>query len=74
MRPHRRQPTRLLCPWDFPSKDTGVGCHSSIRILCIYIIEYYTAIFFTKKDEILPFVTTQMDLQGILLSEMSGGE
>ena len=21
------QPTRLLCPWDFPGKDTGVGCH-----------------------------------------------
>ena len=21
------QPTRLLCPWDFPSKSTGVGCH-----------------------------------------------
>ena len=20
-------PTRLLCPWDFPSKNTGVGCH-----------------------------------------------
>ena len=20
-------PTRLLCPWDFPSKGTGVGCH-----------------------------------------------
>ena len=19
--------TRLLCPWDFPGKDTGVGCH-----------------------------------------------
>ena len=27
LRPHRLQPTRLLCPWDFPSKDTGVGCH-----------------------------------------------
>ena len=25
--PHRLQPTRLLCPWDFPGKDTGVGCH-----------------------------------------------
>ena len=25
--PHRRQPTRLPCPWDFPSKITGVGCH-----------------------------------------------
>ena len=21
------QPARLLCPWDFPSKNTGVGCH-----------------------------------------------
>ena len=20
-------PTRLLCPWDFPGKHTGVGCH-----------------------------------------------
>ena len=24
---HGLQPTRLLCPWDFPSKDTGLGCH-----------------------------------------------
>ena len=25
--PHGLQPTRLLCPWDFPGKNTGVGCH-----------------------------------------------
>ena len=25
--PHRRQPTRLPCPWDSPGKNTGVGCH-----------------------------------------------
>ena len=25
--PHRLWPTRLLCPWSFPSKDTGMGCH-----------------------------------------------
>ena len=25
--PHGLSPTRLLCPWDFPSKNTGVGCH-----------------------------------------------
>ena len=25
--PHGLQPTGLLCPWDFPGKDTGVGCH-----------------------------------------------
>ena len=21
------EPARLLCPWDFPGKNTGVGCH-----------------------------------------------
>ena len=26
-RPHGLQPIRLLRPWDFPSKSTGVGCH-----------------------------------------------
>ena len=25
LRPH--EPTRLLYPWDFPDKNTGVGCH-----------------------------------------------
>ena len=25
--PHGLQPTRLLCSWDFPGKNTGVGCH-----------------------------------------------
>ena len=27
VRPHRWPPTRLLCPWDSPGKNTGVGCH-----------------------------------------------
>ena len=26
LRPQGPQPTRLLCPWDFPGKDAGVGC------------------------------------------------
>ena len=25
--PHGLQPTRLLHPWEFPGKSTGVGCH-----------------------------------------------
>ena len=25
--PHGLWPTRLLCPWNFPGKSTGVGCH-----------------------------------------------
>ena len=31
MRPHRRQPTRLLCPWDSPGKNTGVGCRALLQ-------------------------------------------
>ena len=27
LQPHRLQPARLLCPWDSPVKNTGVGCH-----------------------------------------------
>ena len=30
-RPHGLQPTRLLRPWDFPGKSTGVGCHCLLR-------------------------------------------
>ena len=29
--PHGLQPTRLLCPWDSPGKNTGVGCHSLLQ-------------------------------------------
>ena len=25
--PHGLYSTRLLCPWDFPGKNTGMGCH-----------------------------------------------
>ena len=30
-RPHGLQRTRLLRPWDFPGKSTGVGCHCLLR-------------------------------------------
>ena len=36
--PHGLQPTRLLHPWDFPGKSTGVGCHCLLRK---YSILYY---------------------------------
>ena len=29
--PHGLQPTRLLCPWDFEGKGTGVGCHFHLQ-------------------------------------------
>ena len=29
--PREPQPTRLLCPWDFPSKNTGMGFHALLQ-------------------------------------------
>ena len=33
VRPRRRQPTRLLCPWDSPGENTGVGCHFLLQCM-----------------------------------------
>ena len=29
--PHGLWPARLLCPWNSPGKNTGVGCHSLLQ-------------------------------------------
>ena len=31
LRPHGLEPTSLLCPWDSPGKNPGVGCHSLLQ-------------------------------------------
>ena len=33
VQPHRRQPTRLPCPWDSPGKNAGVGCHFLLQCM-----------------------------------------
>ena len=37
--PHGLQPTRLLCPWDFPGKSTGVGCH------LLLLVPYFSVLY-----------------------------
>ena len=34
-RPHGLQPTRLLRPWAFPGKSTGVGCHCLLQYMIL---------------------------------------
>ena len=29
--PHGLWPTRILCPWESPGKNTGVGCHALLQ-------------------------------------------
>ena len=31
LQPPRLQPSRLLCPWGFPGKSAGVGCHCLLQ-------------------------------------------
>ena len=31
LRPYGWQPAMLLCPWNSPGKNTGVGCHSLLQ-------------------------------------------
>ena len=31
--PHGLEPTRLLCPWDSPGKNTGVSCHILLQCM-----------------------------------------
>ena len=42
-----------------------------VKMWYIYTMEYYSAI---KKNKILPLATTWMDLEGIMLSEISQTE
>ena len=44
---------RLLCPWDFPGKTTGVGCHCflwipmvKVRYICFYCTFLYSLAVF----------------------------
>ena len=35
LRPYGPWPAKLLCPWDSPGKNTGVGCHFLLLILSV---------------------------------------
>ena len=40
LRPHGLEPTRLLCPWDSPGKNTGVGCHFLLQNEPVLFIKF----------------------------------
>ena len=62
--------SRLLCPWDFPGKNTGVGCHFHLQGLfptqglnpCLL---HWQAIFFTNKP-----ATRETKVKGSTLNNM----
>ena len=66
---HELQTTRLLCPWDFLGKNTGVGCHFLLRGMvptqgwnpCLHISPIAGEFFTTSTTQKVPDIeVTQM--------------
>ena len=56
LRPHKLQPPRFLCPWNFPGKNTGVGCHFLLQgsfqprdRTCVSQVSGIAGVFFTPE-------------------------
>ena len=49
--PHGLQPSRLLCPWDFPGKNFGVDCHFLLQ-----------GIFSTQQSPGKPYLAGYIDI------------
>ena len=50
VQPHRRQLTRLPCPWDSPGKNTGVGCHFLLQCMKVKSENEVTQLCLTLHD------------------------
>ena len=81
-RPHGMQLTRLLHPWDFPGKSTGVGCHC---LLChgyigiAYFISWSTPLHSFKEywiftDRKLSYLWIYLIFLNFLLSCFRAGQ
>ena len=50
VQPHRRQPTRLLHPWDSPGKNAGVGCHFLLQCMHAKLLQSRPTLAITKSS------------------------
>ena len=58
LQPHGLYPARLLCPWDFPAKNTGVGSLSLLQGLEIEALSpALEGGFFTTEPPGKPFLS-----------------
>ena len=49
---------QVLCPWDFPGKSTGVGCHCLLRHV---VSGYYTEQLYCKAVQVIFLVLQKSD-------------
>ena len=68
MRPHRWQPTRFLCPWDSPGKNTGVGCHFLLQFIILSNCSFFFLICINSSFRFFIWVVWLMYTCQFLLS------
>ena len=63
-RPHGLQPTRLLHPWDFPGKSTGVGCHCLLHVVqeCAFFLLFTAASSHLSLEDLSSPMWQKVDL------------
>ena len=66
LQPHRLFPAKLLCPWNFLGKNTGVGCRFLFQGIfpprdqtCVSYISCIAGRFFTTEPPGFRFFTTE---------------
>ena len=73
LRPRGLQPARLLCPWDSPSKNTGVGCHSLLQRIFL-TASCTVGRFFTLRHQGSPcLLCAQLKMSQMVLNEIAHG-
>ena len=71
--PYGLQPARLLFPWDFPGKNTGVVCHALLKSVFCYSVSqpchtfvtpwaaaHQASLFFTNSQSLLKFMSIEL--------------
>ena len=69
-RPHGLQPTRLLRPWDFRGKSTGVGCHSPANGLTSSLLKITNFICSDRAVLSLSVITDLLQPHGLQPSRL----
>ena len=70
LQPHGLQPTRLLCPWDFRGKNTGMGCHALLQVIFLSQgLNLDLLCLLHLQADSLPLAPPAKSSQGLLASE-----
>jgi len=69
LQPYGLKPARLLCPWDFPGKNTGVGRHFLLFVV-VGVIIFSNLLSTSSKSPCLQAV--RLGLGDIVYKKLSG--